>query len=229
MTGSTSAIPAPSACQFGCAEPTRRPLLCRPRGCEQQVAQLSTDLHKNRGNPTEQAAIVDVGGTRLRARSGVEDEHIYPAPMGVERMQIVRRDLDDAALAALLEEALVELRVRYGPQVKSPVLPNAEYYVAYRGPAASGCGALQHVAPGLAEIKRMYVPARYRGRGIARGLLHHLEGRAKLSGFARVRLQTGTHQPEALSLYERAGYLPTEPWGHYAADPNARCFSKALP
>lgn len=116
-----------------------------------------------------------------------------------------------------------------GIQGAPTILPNAEYYVAYRVPAASGCGALQQVAPGLAEIKRMYVPARYRGRGMARGLLHHLEGRAKLSGFARVRLQTSTHQPEALSLYERAGYLPTEPWGHYAADPNARCFSKALP
>lgn len=74
----------------------------------------------------------------------------------------------------------------------------------------------------------MYVPARHRGRGVARALLQHLEERAKVSGFARVRLQTGTHQPEALSLYERAGYQPTAPWGRYAADPNALCFSKAL-
>lgn len=148
--------------------------------------------------------------------------------MPFESVEIVRRDLDDAALASMLQEALAELKARYGPQVKSPVLPNAEYYLALRESEASGCGALQQVAPGLAEIKRMYVPPRYRGRGVARALLQHLEARARVSGFARIRLQTGTHQPEALSLYARAGYEPGEPWGRYVEDPNALCFSKPL-
>lgn len=146
-----------------------------------------------------------------------------------EPPQIVRRGLDDAALEALLEQALSELKARYGPQVKSPVLPDAQYYVALHGSEAAGCGALQQVTSELAEIKRMYVPASYRGRGIGRALLQHLEERARASGFAEVRLQTGTHQPEAISLYERTGYQSTEPWGRYAEDPNAISLSKTLP
>ena len=143
-------------------------------------------------------------------------------------LRIVSRDLFDVELSSLLEEALAELRVRYGPQVSSPVLANAEYHLAFLEGQACGCGALQKVEPGLFEIKRMYVPSRHRGRGVARGILEHLEERARSTGAARVRLQTGTRQPEAISLYTSAGYQSTESWGRYAADPNSLCFSKAL-
>ena len=110
----------------------------------------------------------------------------------------------------------------------SPVFANAEYHLALLEEQAAGCGALQGVEPGLFEIKRMYVPSRYRGRGVARGILEHLEERARSSAATGLRLQTGTRQPEAISLYTSAGYQPTESWGRYAADPNSLCFSKAL-
>lgn len=148
--------------------------------------------------------------------------------MPVEGVRIVRRDLGDADLAVLLDEALAELRSRYGPGVTSPVLAEAEYYVALLGEATCGCGVLQRVDPELVEIKRMYVPSRFRGRGVARAILKSLEDRARATGSVRVRLQTGVSQPEAISLYASAAYEPCEPWGRYAADPNSLCFSKAL-
>ncbi|HEX6878068.1 MAG TPA: GNAT family N-acetyltransferase [Nocardioidaceae bacterium] len=148
--------------------------------------------------------------------------------MSVEGVRIVRRDPGDADLAVLLDKALAELKSRYGPGVKSPVLADAEYYVALLAEETCGCGVLQRVDPGLVEIKRMYVPARFRGRGIARAILKSLEDRARATGSARVRLQTGTRQPEAISLYASAAYKPCEPWGRYAVDPNALCFSKTL-
>ncbi len=148
--------------------------------------------------------------------------------MPVEGVRIVRRDLGDANLAVLLDEALAELMSRYGPGVTSPVLADAEYFVALLGDEACGCGALQRVGLELVEIKRMYVPSRFRGRGIARAILKSLEDRARATGFARVRLQTGTRQPEALSLYASAAYELCEPWGRYAGDPNSLCFSKPL-
>jgi putative acetyltransferase len=148
--------------------------------------------------------------------------------MPVEGVRIVRRDLGNAELVLLLDEALAELQSRYGPCVTSPVLADAEYYVALLRDEACGCGALQGVEPAVVEIKRMYVPSRFRGRGVARAILMCLENRARATGSTRVRLQTGTRQPEAISLYASAGYEPSEPWGRYASDPNSLCFSKTL-
>ena len=148
--------------------------------------------------------------------------------MSVEGVRIVRRDLGNADLAVLLDEAFAELKTRYGPGVTSPVLADAEYYLAFLGKETCGCGVLQRVDPELVEIKLMYVPPPFRGRGIARAILKSLEDRARATGSVRVRLQTGTRQPEAISLYASAAYEPCEPWGRYASDPNALCFSKTL-
>ena len=38
----------------------------------------------------------------------------------------------------------------------------------------------------------------------------------------------GAAQPEAIALYESAGYEPVEKFGHYAWSPLSRCFGKRL-
>jgi GNAT superfamily N-acetyltransferase len=67
-------------------------------------------------------------------------------------------------------------------------------------------GGLKRLAPGVAEIKRMYVTPDARGRGHARRMLAALEDAARELGYERVRLDTGASQPHARSLYESAGY-----------------------
>jgi hypothetical protein len=41
-------------------------------------------------------------------------------------------------------------------------------------------------------------------------------------------LETGLAQPEAIALYESAGYLPIEGFGHYRDEPSSRSFAKEL-
>ena len=41
-------------------------------------------------------------------------------------------------------------------------------------------------------------------------------------------LETGTAQPEAMSLYESAGYARIESFGHYKYAPQNRCYGKRL-
>ena len=74
----------------------------------------------------------------------------------------------------------------------------------------------------------MYVIPAARRRGIARALLDHLEDEARTLGATRLRLETGLHQPEAIALYASAGYVETEPFGHYAGAPLARHLAKNL-
>jgi putative acetyltransferase len=82
---------------------------------------------------------------------------------------------------------------------------------------ACGCGAVMP-SPEGGEIKRMYVSPTLRGRGAGRGLLEFLERQASQHGMRLLQLETGIHQPEALRLYERAGYTRRGPFGGYQPD-----------
>ena len=43
-----------------------------------------------------------------------------------------------------------------------------------------------------------------------------------------MRLETGSRQPEAVGLYERAGYYRIPPFGDYWDDPVSLCYEKRL-
>jgi putative acetyltransferase len=80
----------------------------------------------------------------------------------------------------------------------------------------------------VGEIKRMFVRPAARGRGIARLLLARLEVEARARGFRLLRLETGSLQPDARGLYERAGYRPIPCFGPYAGAPHSRCYERRI-
>lgn len=90
------------------------------------------------------------------------------------------------------------------------------------------CGALRPMEDGAVELKRMYVHDSYRGRGWGRAMLAALEEIAAHRGYAIIRLETADKQPEAIALYESAGYRPIPCYGVHAADPRSRCFEKRI-
>ncbi len=56
------------------------------------------------------------------------------------------------------------------------------------------------------EVRRMYVDAPYRGRGLGRQLLAHAETFCRHAGYPKVILSTSELQPQAKALYEASGY-----------------------
>jgi len=66
------------------------------------------------------------------------------------------------------------------------------------------------------------------GLGAGRALLAALEAEARRLGATCVRLETGPAQPEAIGLYERAGYRSIPCWGAYAELEGTLCFERAL-
>jgi GNAT superfamily N-acetyltransferase len=90
------------------------------------------------------------------------------------------------------------------------------------------CGALRPMGAGVAEVKRMYVEPAARGRGLSKRMLAALEEHARGLGFTCVRLETGTRQPEALRLYESAGYRMIENYLPYVGNGMSVCFEKGL-
>ncbi|MFE9659040.1 GNAT family N-acetyltransferase [Streptomyces sp. NPDC005955] len=114
--------------------------------------------------------------------------------------------------------------------------PHGLYLIAYDEngtPLATGGWRRQDTNPlgygdGDAEIKRMYVTPEARGRGLARRLLAALEADASAAGRTRMVLETGTEQPEAITLYESSGYAPCTKFGHYRHSELSRCYAKPL-
>lgn len=86
--------------------------------------------------------------------------------------------------------------------------PHGLLLVAFDGDDPVACGAVHVIGPGVAEIKRMYVSPRARGRGLGRTLLEELERGAAELGCRTARLDTMAAMSEAGALYRSAGYAP---------------------
>ncbi len=142
--------------------------------------------------------------------------------------------------ARLIDEVQAEYVERYGSPDQGPIdplmfdPPHGSFYVGYLDdvPVTTGAWRRRQVeafgTTETAEIKRMYVVRSARGQGHARRILAHLEETAMASGVEALILETGLHQPEAITLYESAGYTPIPPFGHYRNSPLCRCFGRPL-
>ncbi len=93
-----------------------------------------------------------------------------------------------------------------------------------------GCGAVKILEGDerYGEIKRVFVKDRHRGRGFSSQLMADLEHHLRQQGIALARLETGIHQPEALALYRKLGYVERPPFGAYRADPLSVFMEKRL-
>ncbi len=100
--------------------------------------------------------------------------------------------------------------------------------VAYMKNEAVGCGALRPYSSRVIEIKRMFVLPEYRGQGIASMILSGLENWAQEFGYLFCILETGQKQPEAIRLYQKAGYKRIPNYPPYEQVENSVCMEKTL-
>ena len=151
-------------------------------------------------------------------------------------MNIDLRDepYDGPAAQQLIAEVQLEYIARYGSPDETPVeateftAPDGRFVIAYVDGQPAAMGGLRRYDAESVEIKRMYVRPEYRGRGLSRLVLAHLESLAAAMGAARVVLETGDRQPEAMRLYETSGYERIEPFGHYRCSPESAHFGKSV-
>ncbi len=150
-------------------------------------------------------------------------------------------DHPDAQL--LMEQVQGEYVTRYGGRDGARMAteefdpPHGVFVVAYDGDKPVAVGGWRRHDPdaygGLpgrhpAEIKRMYVAASERGRGLARDVLAYLEDNAREAGVDWLVLETGQRQPEAVALYRSSGYVDVPHFGTYADAPMAVHLGKQL-
>lgn len=94
---------------------------------------------------------------------------------------------------------------QFGLSPDQLIKENVAFFVTRVDGMPAGCGGLKFY-PEFGELKRMYVRPAFRGTGLGKLMLKHLEAYALQQGTTLVRLETGVYQPEAMGLYERMGY-----------------------
>lgn len=92
-----------------------------------------------------------------------------------------------------------------------------------------GCGALLFKGDGSAEIKRVYIRPKYRGRKLGEQILSAIETIASEKKSLLLRLETGIHQLPAIALYRSCGFEICDAFPPYTADPLSVFMYKALP
>ena len=85
--------------------------------------------------------------------------------------------------------------------------------------AACGAAKIMRDDGDYAEIKRVFVLDRHRGKGLSLAIMQYLEAELQQRGVTVFRLETGIKQPAALGLYRKLGYADRGPYGAYRPDP----------
>lgn len=143
-----------------------------------------------------------------------------------------RPDTDEARL--LIDELESHLAPfypatsRHGYSVEKLIKQGVAFFVTRHNGIPAGCGGVQFFGKEYGELKRMFVRPPFRGLGLAKRMLEHLETYSRERDVPVLRLETGVHQKEAIGLYMRMGYESCPPFGEYIDDPLSRFFEKKL-
>lgn len=100
--------------------------------------------------------------------------------------------------------------------------------VVYEANKPVGCGAIKKYDHDIMEIKRMFVPLEWRGKGIAGKVLNELQTWARELGYRKCILETGDKMTAAIGLYKKNHFRVIPNYGQYANVESSVCFEKDL-
>lgn len=155
-------------------------------------------------------------------------------------LTLAEEDPRSADAVALFDEMSVFVLHTYPEDEENGIVPTSTDELAQHGVlvvarvdgVAAASGALMAHAPvdgrAALEVKRMLVRPAFRGQGISKQVLQRLEQIARQRNAETLVLMCGPRQPEALRLYEQAGYVRRSAYGKHHDHPLSIFFEKHL-
>jgi len=122
-------------------------------------------------------------------------------------MMLETHNVDLVSLLDMTAEGYAEsLLDHYG----SLTAPEGIVYLLQIEGKIEGMGALHRLETDTAEIKRMYIRPKHRGKGLGKRMLRKLIGKAREFGYSAIRLDTGDYMKTAQQLYRAEGFKEIE-------------------
>jgi len=151
-------------------------------------------------------------------------------------MEIKIDDLCGSEIAEFLEEHIREMKSVSPPESKHALdleglrKPEITFWTVWDEGGLIACGAIKKLDANHAEIKSMRTCVSYRGKGVASMLLQHILKKAKLQGYQRISLETGSMPffAPARNLYVKYGFKYCAPFSTYKEDPNSVFMTREL-
>ncbi|NNF50644.1 MAG: GNAT family N-acetyltransferase [Woeseiaceae bacterium] len=108
--------------------------------------------------------------------------------------------------------------------------PGITFWSAWEGDDILGCGALKELDATHGEIKSMRTASAHLGTGVASRLLQYMIGIARVRGYRRLSLETGTGEAfePAHQLYLKFGFVECGPFADYTHDPFSRFMTLSI-
>jgi GNAT superfamily N-acetyltransferase len=104
-----------------------------------------------------------------------------------------------------VDRELKEIAIEYN-------YPTGALLLIYDGSQAIACAGVRKIDTHIAELKRMFVDAAYRGHQLGRQLLQMAIDEARQLGYRSIRLDTVPQMHAAIRLYKAAGFHEIEPY-----------------
>jgi putative acetyltransferase len=196
---------------------------------------MRATLHQRAGNPLQRAQ--GIGGA-IGLNSLRHDRMAHVAcgrpEMSKSAIRISAEDPRQADIRRIIAESDAMMQALYPAESNHLVdadelaAAGAVFLAARRDGEALGSIAYLRIAPGHAEMKRLFVRQEGRGMGLGRRLLDTLEDIARAQGIVRISLETGVKQMEAIGLYRACGYRDCLPFAAYQHDPLSLFMTKRL-
>jgi putative acetyltransferase len=79
--------------------------------------------------------------------------------------------------------------------------------LAFEDAEPAGTAAIRPLHPGACEVKRLYVPTRFRGHALGRKLLQAAIAEARQTGYSEMFCDTLPSMQAAAALYDSAGFM----------------------
>ena len=139
-------------------------------------------------------------------------------PRGSALAVSLGRSADVPGVVELIGRVYLEYGFVYVPEIEVPDLyrfdqhyaaPRGAFFVVREGSAVVGSVGVERLEDGSAELHRLYLDARLRGRGTGRALVEAVLEWCRSQNVARLILWSDTRFDQAHRLYERMGFQRT--------------------